>query len=287
MVALDEVLGVRVRRQASVAPASPTAVIFERSLPGGDQAVTISRTPEGYHLACFGCVYVEVAADGSGVAIDARPPAGDADVDDLLVRVVLTLIGQLRGRPLLHGSAVSFGERAVGFVGATGAGKSTLAAFSADRGAQLLADDSLLLGIVGEAVHVSPTAERIRVRDTARLGLLADGAEIRTNGKLAIPKRTADRPAPLTHLYVLTGAGDELKFDRLRPRDATVHLAQHLFRIDPSSATMLRSELDFLESVAQRVPVTRLTYPHDPAFAQATFDRVLCALGNEAVEAAP
>jgi hypothetical protein len=58
-----------------------------------------------------------------------------------LLGPVLGLLLRLRGVTCLHASAVSFGERSVAFVGATGAGKSTTAAAFARQGYRVLSDD--------------------------------------------------------------------------------------------------------------------------------------------------
>lgn len=273
MSSLAEALSVELRRStlAPVAIGGPT--VFEQRAPDGTPQVTIFRTPSHYRMHCFDCITVEVERSGPVVTVDARPPATDADVEDLLVSVVLPLVGQLRGHPTLHASAILLQDRGVGFVGPTGAGKSTLAALMAQRGARLLADDTLLLELREGELWATPTSSRVRLREAARVGVSTVGAQVRTNGKLAIPLEAAAARARFAQLYVIDPASEDVVIEPLRPRDAAIALAHHLFRIDPKSPELLREEFAFVEAVAANVPIARLSYPRRPEVADELFAR--------------
>lgn len=261
---LEQALGVVVRagEVSALAPATDSLVHVQRSADGSAD-VSIFRTPAGYRMNCFGCIEVEVAPTGRAVTVDARPPATDLDVADVLVSIVFPLVGQLQGRPALHGSAVMIDDRAVAFVGATGAGKSTLAALMSDRGGRLLADDTLLLRVEDDAVLLEPTATTVRLREAEKLGIPPERGERRANGKLAVPYPSIHHPVRLEHLYVLTSSTGGVTAERVRTRDATIELAHFLFRIDPRDPDLLRAELSFLSSLAGCLPVSRLSYPHE------------------------
>lgn len=274
MSSLAEALSVELRRGVLEVREADGPLVFEQRAPDGTPQVTIYRAPAHYRMSCFGCIAVEVERRGPLVTIDARPPATDADVDDLLVSVVLPLIGQLWGHPTLHASAILLQDRAAGFIGPTGAGKSTLAALFAQRGARLLADDSLLLELREGELWATPTSTRVRLRDAARVGVATKDAEVRTNGKLAIPLDAAAARARFARLYVIGPASEEVLVEPLRPRDAAIALAHHLFRIDPKSPELLREEFAFVEAVAAHVPIARLCYPRRPEIADELFARV-------------
>lgn len=82
-------------------------------------------------------------------------PAADLDtVEALLVATALPAVLWLQGRFVLHAAAIvpAGAERALAIVGASGSGKSWLAAAFLARGARLVADDSLALRCDGDAV---------------------------------------------------------------------------------------------------------------------------------------
>lgn len=79
----------------------------------------------------------------------------------------------------IHASCVAIGGRAVLLCGASGSGKSDLALRLIDRGAELVADDQVLLTRDGDTLRASPPAT------------IAGKIEVRGIGILAMPHRTA------------------------------------------------------------------------------------------------
>jgi serine kinase of HPr protein (carbohydrate metabolism regulator) len=79
----------------------------------------------------------------------------------------------------IHASCVAIGGRAVLLCGASGSGKSDLALRLIDRGAELVADDQVLLVRDGDQLRASPPAT------------IAGAIEVRGLGILAMPHRTA------------------------------------------------------------------------------------------------
>lgn len=79
----------------------------------------------------------------------------------------------------IHASCVAIGGRAVLLCGASGSGKSDLALRLIDRGAELVADDQVLLTRDGNTLRASPPAT------------IAGKIEVRGLGILAMPHRTA------------------------------------------------------------------------------------------------
>lgn len=75
--------------------------------------------------------------------------------------------------PNLHASAVAFGpERAVLITGPSGAGKSTLALALIERGAELVADDQVLLVPDGGALYLRPPRATAGLIESRSLGIL-------------------------------------------------------------------------------------------------------------------
>jgi hypothetical protein len=272
---LEHALGVAVRSgEVGAGGSGEESLLHVHTSVDGSADISVYRSKNGYRIRCFGCIAVEADGEGRSVTIDARPPATELDVADLLVSVVFPLVAQLQGRPAFHGSAVTIDGRAVGFVGPSGAGKSTLAALLSELGATLVADDTLLLRAEGDAVLIEPTASTVRLRNADELGFPEARGERRANGKLAVAYPNADRVMRIEHLYVLAGRGDQVRAERLRPRDGAIELAQYLFRIDPHNPSFLRRELGFLSAIAEHLPVSRLDYPRELGAAARVLDLV-------------
>lgn len=121
----------------------------------------------------------------------------------------------LRGRCVLHASAVAVGDRAVLFCGPSGAGKSTLAAALSARGFSLLADDQCVLSDPGAGdLMVYPDGRAMKLWDEAidRLTLQPRrGAPVRTRVEkfYVEPDIALSRPLPLGAIYIL-GEGHAL-----------------------------------------------------------------------------
>jgi hypothetical protein len=80
-----------------------------------------------------------------------------------LVGPIFGLLLRLRGTVCLHASAVGIGDRAIVFVGAEGAGKSTTAAAFARQGFPVLSDDIVALVEREQQFHVLPAYTRINL----------------------------------------------------------------------------------------------------------------------------
>ena len=104
----------------------------------------LSLSADGVVLSLPGAARFEVRR-GAEVTIEVAD-----DPDMALLRVylfgsVMGLICHQRGILPLHASAVAFGDKAIAFCGPPGTGKSTLAACCVETGAQLVADDVLVI----------------------------------------------------------------------------------------------------------------------------------------------
>ena len=89
--------------------------------------------------------------------------AGQAEIEDAYRRCVLPMALHTRGMQVLHASAVEMPMGAIAFCGASGAGKSTMAAALGDRGNPPVADDALLFEPANEAIRVHQLPFSIRL----------------------------------------------------------------------------------------------------------------------------
>ena len=86
-----------------------------------------------------------VDGDLSKVVVHAEPGTDPALVSVFATGAVPSFVLLVKGEPLLHASAVAFGDRAVAFVGPSGTGKSTVATLCCAAGGRLITDDVLRL----------------------------------------------------------------------------------------------------------------------------------------------
>ena len=140
-----------------------------------------------------------------------------------------------RGLLVLHGSAVSDGERAVAFLGNSGWGKSTLATYFCERGYQLVTDDVMVVypGSGTEPARVPPGVKQVRLRPAAAERLIKDHESLPLVTPVS-PKRLhliegeTERALPLTKVYVLQRVTADT--NRIRPiekQQIPLHLIAH------------------------------------------------------------
>jgi hypothetical protein len=142
-------------------------------------------------------------------------PAMDADMQSVKLYLLGSCMGAImyqRNRLVIHGNAIRFGDECVIFAGASGIGKSTLAAAFVKRGYQILADD---LSVIDEHGYVQPSYPQVKLwSDTAKkLDIDTSNLErIRLQvKKYAYPlqQEFCTKPLPVKALYILNQHNQE------------------------------------------------------------------------------
>ena len=248
--------------------------------------IAVGRGPEAFVVRLPGCADYWIDRRGAsviGVPVDDCPAETLAQ---LFLDQILPLALHLLGRFAFHASSVALGRRdLVGFLGQAGAGKSTLAS-SLARGAgdALFSDDCLAVEAAGTDLVAHPSYASTRLWPASAQAVFADRGALplaspRTE-KLRAALPLTEGPLPLRRLYLLESAEGAPSINRLRPRDALVAVAGHLYRLDPADRVRLAAELDLLEQVVTRVPVATLAYPRDFAALPAVRAAILADLGE-------
>jgi hypothetical protein len=223
-------------------------------------------------------------ADGSVFAIDARGTRvwatwpSHMTVDDAatyLLGPVMSSVLRARGVFSLHAGAVELAGGAVAVAGAPQAGKSTVLAALALRGATVLTDDVAPLMEHCGALHVHPSYPRIR--------LWEDSVELLFGSREALPRLTPTwekryldvreralfgrRSRALRCIFVLgerTRAAGAPRLRRLSRRDAFTAVLAHLHTVWMVPGAPQDSVFRIASRIAREIPVA-LVEPHtDP-----------------------
>jgi hypothetical protein len=208
----------------------------------------------------FGLAHV--SDDGSSVAC-APPELEPWSWQRFLVGRILPWAALLRGLEVFHASAFAFDGLAYGLVGATGAGKTSLAMRLFAGGAAFVTDDVLAVDVRDGVVRAHPGAAIASVRDEERAALgeqsLASlGRILGHSGKTYVETARVAGALPLGGLYVLdrsSGARDAIeRIDNPPPS----LLIGSTFVESVQTAGRLLNQLDVCAAIAHSVPVFRV-----------------------------
>ncbi len=181
------------------------------------QAVEIDpdcfATPTYYWLRIpgIGCYLV---TNGEEIIVCPEPGARPLDVRAYLLGTGFVALCQQRLLLPLHGSAVSTGKGVVAFLARSGQGKSSLAAYLAQRGFSVLADDVCLIDSASSgSALVIPTAPWLKLwrNSLEHLGKRVQGLErvFSEDDKYRLPLANTPSPEPIRRLVFLETNPDQ------------------------------------------------------------------------------
>jgi hypothetical protein len=236
----------------------------------GRRYLTFARAGSLRILSAPGVGTFAVDAGACEIRWRAAKGATSDAMRTLLVNHVLPLVLSAE-RLILHASAVQVGPSVVGFVGAPGRGKSTLAAALARAGARVVADDALVLERRGSKVvavpfglglRLCPDAARAvlgkrRAMSLARSGLRSSKRFVPQDGTSLRFTRSS---SALRRLYVLDVPRTRriTRVDRLAGAEAVLPLVSCAFQLDLEEPQSIRTTFERVLHLVQAVPVRRL-----------------------------
>jgi hypothetical protein len=238
--------------------------------PDGSLWTQFYRTREGYLLRFPRLADFKLSRTGQDVAAYPAPGVSKQTTEHLYLNQVLPLALSKQGKLVFHASAVEIDDAAVAFVGASGKGKSTLAASFATSGFRFLTDDGLMLEALDHSYHVTPSHPSIRLWLDSKAALIAPDTptapalEFTSKSRFVAGDRIAfcDSQRPLRRVYFLgDGSAPALTIRPMKPADALIELVKHSFLLDIEEQTMLAAHFDELSALAGLPIYHRLDYP--------------------------
>ena len=215
------------------------APFHEWILENGKVWTQFYREAGGYRLRFPDLADFQVAADALSVVCRPAHCVSRRTTEHLYLNQVWPLLLSKRGHLVFHAAAVEIGEHAIAFMGASGRGKSTLAASFAGNGYRLLTDDGLVLQARADGpCQAVPTHASVDLQDD----------------------RTA--PArPLRRAYFLGGgSGPALCIEPMTAAAAMTECLKCSFILDLDTRRMV-SYFNYVADLANQPVFFRLDFP--------------------------
>jgi len=177
---------------------------------------------------------------GERITVEPEPGVPDRNVRLYLLGSAFGALLHQRGLLPLHANAIEIGSKAVAFMGSSGEGKSTLAAWFHDRGYRVVADDVCVVRLAPDCrAYASPGQQRLRLW---REALEASGRDPSTYARSFVGREDIDKfdvpfelqrrraeDCELAGIYVLVTA-DRFSIEQLGGLQAAEALFSHTYR---------------------------------------------------------
>jgi hypothetical protein len=216
---------------------------------GADRLVKLFEISAGYLIQVAGCGDYFIAPHGETIS-KAGQPGELSELSDLDRQVItgpaLVLALALRRVWSLHASAARYKEKVFVFLGESGQGKSTLAAYLATAGWQLVSDDILPVTCDSSGMLAWPHFPQLKIPAASQ------------------PGPHLPESLPLATICLLLPAGNEEspEMGPISVGETVKALLAHTAGARLFTPELLSRHLDFCTRSASRVTACRLTYPH-------------------------
>jgi hypothetical protein len=186
--------------------------------------------------------------------------------------LVLSAWSEWAGRPVLHAAAVEVAGLAVGFLGRSGAGKSSLTLEFLTNGHRILGDDHLILQSMSDGLVALPAIPWLKLApevaqrsglDPESLPRIHSGSEKR---RLDVREgEWPESPVRLGPIYVVERGDDvrEVSIEAIAPAESLMELVRHSYvPRTVAHSGLAGARLELLAKAVQQGGVWRLRYPN-------------------------
>lgn len=238
------------------------------SSPSGQLWLEVFRRTDRYVLRFHNLADFEWCAITNLVRCWPIGGVAQVAIDHLFLNQVSPMITAHMGGMVIHASAVSIASGCVGFSGASGRGKSTLAASFSASGCQFLTDDGLQITITDDVCLAHPSHASIRLWGDSEAAVFGDRADVASAAKARIVAGDhlphLANPRPLDHIFLL---GDEpvrrVQISEVDRQSAFMELVKHSFILDAKDSHRISRHFEQVTELVSRIGFSRLDYPRD------------------------
>ena len=274
-------------RLGRVRPAART-VVAQDHLPDGRLWRVLFGTAEGYLFHFPELAVFATSRDGGKVDLFPDPEVPPETLRHLLLDQVLPYLTPTWGvGDVFHASGIATPSGAIGFLGATGRGKSTLAAAFARREFAVLGDDCFCVDEGPGGFRVTPWYPGLRLwpenpeadGDSAPVAHYTRKRRFRTFGD-----GIADAPVRAMFLLEPPASDGGVRIQKISPRDAALELTRHAFFLDPEDRTGVQRLFDRVCRLSEGVPLFSLSYPRSFEILDQVVDEIQAHAGMGMLE---
>lgn len=213
----------------------------------------------------------EISPDGRTIRCLPVPGIAHHTLEHLYRNQVQPLALNKDGKLVFHGSAIEIEDGAIAFLGASGRGKSTMAAAFAVRGHRFLTDDGLVIEPDGDGGFLAlPSHPSIRLWADSQERLLHQAApmapalEYTSKGQFLSGEglQFCDAAKPLRAAFFLgSGSVTTVSINRLSPAEAVMAWVEHSFLLDLEDHGLLEKNFKSVAEIIKSISCYRLDYP--------------------------
>jgi hypothetical protein len=259
----------------------PGYLLARRLGADGRPVLTLVASCDGYLLRLRGVADLAFDREVTNVVCKPGPGATEGLARDLVRSTILTFVLALRGKFLMHASAVVSEEGALVIAGPPASGKTTLAALLCAGGGKLLADDLLCIDRDRRVIGTGPRpALRLRPATTGVLDLFPVRPESfgTSDGRTAFtPSSCAEESAVMCGIVLPqpTPSDGGLRVERVGGSNAVVGLASAARIASWVDGARQERFFDDVVQLAEQIPIWRVWSTWGPPFAALPPNRLL------------
>ena len=219
-----------------------------------------------------------------GKKISVRPAPGATLKEVALVAAgpALALLLEQRGFVVLHGSCAAIAGSATALLGASGAGKSTIAATLREANHELISDGMTVISLSGGVPHAHPGPPHLKLWPDA-IQRMSESSVVTEPVARQDEKRwynarsgVALRPMPLRKVFLLE-AGEGVSSTPLGPAAALIGLVKHYFLADFAEGPSHAFILERCGGISSAISVARLCRGNTPQDLQAVVAQLVAS----------